>query len=219
MGYEDKDYITRMAKQAGEVLGGLLGKKDAEEILSFGEEQRASDTLEDAFTLRKTTKADIPEILMIFEGATNYLKEQGSPQWQDGHGPDESSILRDMAADFSYVLVQKNETIIGTAALVGGIDPVYEAIDGTWQGDQKYVSIHRVAVSQKTRSKGLGNLLLVKAIEKAKELGYYDIRIDTYPGNKPMLRLIDKLGFTYCGMVHFPFEHGERKAFQLLDIK
>lgn len=215
MGYEDKDYVTRMAKQAGEVLGGLLGKKDAEEILSFGEEKRASDTLEDAIILRKTVKADISEILVIFEDAKNYLKEQGSPQWQDGHGPTEDSILKDMAADASYVLVQ-NEAIIGTIALVGGVDSVYEAIEGEWQGDLDYVSLHRVAVSQRTRSKGLGKVLLEQSIEKAKELGYQDIRIDTYPANKPMLRLIDKVGFSYCGMVQFPFKHGERKAFQLL---
>ena len=95
-------------------------------------------------------------------------------------------------------------------------DPIYEAIDGKWQGNGPYVSLHHVAVSQNYRGKGLGKTLLTSAIQQAQLLGFEDIRIDTYPANQPMLTLINKLGFVYCGMICFPFEHGERKAFQLL---
>lgn len=108
------------------------------------------------------------------------------------------------------------DEIVGTVALISGEDPVYEAIEGQWQGKGPYVSLHHIAVSQKHRGIGLGKNLLSMAIQQAKALGYEDIRIDTYPANQPMLSLIEKCGFTYCGMIHFPFEHGERKAFQLV---
>ncbi|MCG4308133.1 GNAT family N-acetyltransferase, partial [Enterococcus lactis] len=41
-----------------------------------------------------------------------------------------------------------------------------------------------------------------------------DVRIDTYPANEPMEKTIYSAGFTYQGMIEFPFEHGERKAYQ-----
>lgn len=215
MGYEDEDFIVRQAKQMGELLGGILGKKDAEAILSFGNEAKSSDLKEQDFDFRLTTLEDVPDIGVIVNEAKQYLKEQGSPQWQDGHEPHEGVIREDIQKKASYVLTLKGE-IVGTAALIAEKDPVYEAIEGKWLGDGPYVSLHHVAVSQKYRGNGLGKTLLTASIKQSQALGFEDIRIDTYPANKPMLTLIDKLGFTYRGMIHFPFEHGERKAFQLI---
>ncbi|WP_251867014.1 GNAT family N-acetyltransferase [Enterococcus malodoratus] len=215
MGYEDEDFIVRQAKQMGELLGSSLGKKDTEAILSFGDEAKTSQPKETAFDFRLSTLADIPAIGLIIAEAKQYLKEQGSPQWQDGHEPHEAVIREDIQKKASYVLTLEDE-IVGTVALISGEDPVYEAIEGQWQGKGLYVSLHHIAVSQKHRGIGLGKNLLSMAIQQAKALGYEDIRIDTYPANQPMLSLIEKCGFTYCGMIHFPFEHGERKAFQLV---
>jgi len=215
MGYEDEDFIVRQAKQMGEVLGGILGKKDAEAILSFGDEAKTSEQNEPTFIFRPSTLADIPAIGIIINEAKQYLKEQGSPQWQDGHEPHEGVIREDIQKKASYVLTLEDE-VVGTIALIAENDPVYEAIEGEWQGEGPYVSLHHVAVSQKHRGIGLGKNLLTLAIKQAQALGYEDIRIDTYPANQPMLSLIEKCGFTYCGMVYFPFEHGERKAFQLI---
>ena len=215
MGYEDEDFIVRQAKQMGEVLGGILGKKDAEAILSFGDEAKTSEQNEPTFIFRPSTLADIPAIGIIINEAKQYLKEQGSPQWQDGHEPHEGVIREDIQKKASYVLTLEDE-VVGTIALIAENDPVYEAIEGEWQGEGPYVSLHHVAVSQKHRGIGLGKNLLMLAIKQAQALGYEDIRIDTYPANQPMLSLIEKCGFAYCGMVYFPFEHGERKAFQLI---
>ena len=215
MGYEDEDFIVRQAKQMGEVLGGILGKKDAEAILSFGDEAKTSEQNEPTFIFRPSTIADIPAIGIIINEAKQYLKDQGAPQWQDGHEPHEGVIREDIQKKASYVLTLEDE-VVGTIALIAENDPVYEAIEGNWQGEGPYVSLHHVAVSQKHRGIGLGKNLLTLAIKQAQALGYEDIRIDTYPANQPMLSLIEKCGFTYCGMVYFPFEHGERKAFQLI---
>lgn len=214
MGYEDEDFIVRQAKQMGELLGGIIGKKDADAILSFGEEARKTELEEAKFVFRPSTLADIPAIGVIINEAKEYLKKQGSPQWQNGHEPHETVIREDIRKKASYVLTLEEE-IVGTIALIAETDPVYEAIEGTWQGEGPYISLHHVAISQKHRGIGLGKSLLNLAIKQSQVLGYDDIRIDTYPANQPMLRLIEKSGFTYRGMIHFPFEHGERKAFQL----
>lgn len=215
MGYEDEDFIVRQAKQMGELLGGIVGKKDAETILAFGNEAKTSELKEEAFDFRLSTIEDVPEICVIVNQAKKYLKEQGSPQWQNGHEPHAAVIREDIKKKASYVLTLNGE-IVGTVALIAEKDPIYEAIDGKWQGNGPYVSLHHVAVSQNYRGKGLGKTLLTSAIQQAQLLGFEDIRIDTYPANQPMLTLINKLGFVYCGMICFPFKHGERKAFQLL---
>ena|GEM_PF-238643 len=214
VGYEDEDFVIKQAKQIGDILGGNLGKRDTEEILSFGNEAQVTDIKETKFDFRPSTLADIPAIGIIINEAKQYLKEQGSPQWQDGHEPNETVIREDIRKKASYVLTLENE-IVGTVALIADKDPVYEAIEGEWQGDGPYVSLHHVAVSQNYRGIGLGKNLLALTIKQAQVLGYEDIRIDTYPANQPMLSLIEKSGFSYCGMIHFPFVHGERKAFQL----
>lgn len=215
MGYEEEDFIVRQAKQMGELLGGIVGKKDAETILAIGNEAKTSELKEEAFDFRLSTIEDVPAIGVIVNQAKKYLKEQGSPQWQDGHEPHAAVIREDIKKKASYVLTLNGE-IVGTVALIAEKDPIYEAIDGKWQGNGPYVSLHHVAVSQNYRGKGLGKTLLTSAIQQAQLLGFEDIRIDTYPANQPMLTLINKLGFVYCGMICFPFEHGERKAFQLL---
>lgn len=215
MGYEDEDFIIRQAKQMGELLGGIIGKEDAEAILSFGDQAKISEPKETEFDFRLSTLEDISAIGVIINEAKQYLKEQGSPQWQNGHEPHEAVIRKDISKKASYVLTLKGE-IVGTIALIAEKDPSYEAIEGKWQGTGPYVALHHAAISQTHRSRGLGKHLLSLAINQAKTLGYKDIRIDTYPANQPMLHLIEKLGFTYCGMIYFPFEHGERKAFQLI---
>ncbi|WP_379945507.1 GNAT family N-acetyltransferase [Enterococcus devriesei] len=215
MGYEDEDFIVRQAKQMGELLAGFLGKEDAEAILSFGDEAKSGEMEDAQWNFRRSTPADIPEINQIIQAAKEYLKQQGSPQWQNGREPHEAVIRQDISKAASYVLTM-NEEIVGTVALIADKDPVYEAIEGQWLHKGPYVALHHVAVSQKYRGGGLGKAVLQAAIHQAQVLGYEDIRIDTYPANQPMLGLIEKLGFKYCGMVHFPFEHGERKAFQLI---
>jgi len=76
MGYEDEDFIVRQAKQTGEILGGILGKKDAETILTFGNEAKTSDLKEQDFDFRLSTYEDIPDIGTIINQAKQYLKDQ-----------------------------------------------------------------------------------------------------------------------------------------------
>ena len=217
MGYEDEDFIVRQAKQMGELLGGFLGKKDTEAIMSFGEEAQTEEPKEREpdFAFRLSNESDIATIGVIVNEAKNYLKEQGSPQWQNGHEPHAAVIREDIKKTVSYVLT-RNEEIVGTVALIAEIDPVYEAIEGAWKQAGPYVALHHVSVSQKYRGAGLGEKTLRAAINQAEELGFQDIRIDTYPANQPMLGLIDKLGFEYCGMIYFPYEDGQSQQFQII---
>ncbi|MGG5323464.1 hypothetical protein IGJ83_001570 [Enterococcus pernyi] len=165
--------------------------------------------------LRKTTLDDLPGVLQIIDQAAAYLAEQGLPQWQGDQKPSKERFIEDIERQESFVLIDE-EDIVGTAALVAGIDPVYTAIAGNWEGREPYLSIHRVALDQNVRGKRLGKQLLDYLLTVATCQGIKDVRIDTFPTNHPMEKTIYSAGFHYCGMIEFPFPHGERKAYQKL---
>ncbi|MGM0124311.1 hypothetical protein IGI37_001688 [Enterococcus sp. AZ194] len=167
--------------------------------------------------IRKSEKKDCEAIMRIIEQATKFLGEQGSPQWQNGYGPTQKMILKDIEKDESYVLLA-DQKIVGTAALVSGVDPVYTAIkEGAWkESNTTYLSIHRVAIDGNIRGKGLAKQLLSLLISEAIEKGIRDIRIDTFPENTLMEKAIFSSGFAYQGEIEFPIPHGERKAYQFI---
>ncbi|MBM7709633.1 GNAT family N-acetyltransferase [Enterococcus lemanii] len=167
--------------------------------------------------LRQATKEDLPIIMTIIQEGIDALKEQQSPQWQDGFGPNQEKMEKDIETNACYVLVDGQDEVIATASLIQGIDPVYTAIeDGHWLGLNSYIAIHRVAIAKGQRGKKRASLLLDLLISQAKELGYHDIRIDTHRLNLPMQKAILSSGFSYRGLVHFPIPNGERLAYQII---
>ncbi|WP_336514592.1 GNAT family N-acetyltransferase [Pollutibacter soli] len=158
-------------------------------------------------------KADIAErsiIWNILQQAIEQRRLDGSEQWQQGY-PNEQTVDDDIANGHGYVLIYEN-SIIAYAAIIFGIEQAYEEIEGKWLSNQDYVVIHRVAVSDSLKGKGIATLLFKKIEELSIEHGVYSIKVDTNFDNVPMLKIMDKLGYTYCGEVFF---HGApRKAYE-----
>lgn len=170
------------------------------------------------YYIRKATDKDLPEILDIIRQGQVFLKKQGSTQWQTDSAPQLVDIKKDIADGEGYVFIYEEKTC-GYTSLVSGIDPVYTAIsEGQWEkGANEYVSVHRVAISETIRGKGLGKIFMRLMIDKARERGYKDIRIDTHRQNVIMQKIIADAGFKYCGIVEFTFFDGKRSAYQILD--
>lgn len=166
---------------------------------------------------RKATMEDSAAIMRVLNDGIAYLKAQGSPQWQDGHGPTLEIVKHDIEQDYAHVLIYSGK-VVGYGALVPGPEQAYEDItEGNWEGrSDKYVAIHRIAVDMNIRGQGLSKILFHDLIVLARHMDYTDLRVDTYPKNEIMQKVILNAGFEYRGMIHFEFEHGERKAYQLL---
>ena len=165
---------------------------------------------------RKATLSDLPEMMVLFEMGIQSLKKQGSPQWQDGYGPNHEKIAEDIKNQESYVLLYDGQ-MAASSALVKGVDPVYTAITGKgWIGEGPYASIHRVVVSDHFRGKQLSAHLLKALEEEALAIGIHDLRIDTYQANLGMQKIIAGCGYQFCGQIVFPIPHGERLAYQKL---
>jgi len=160
--------------------------------------------------LRKATSSEIPVIWEILQQAIARRKEDGSQQWQDGY-PNEQSIHQDLDSGSAYVLTD-NDRIIAYAAVIFGVEPAYNDIQGKWLTSGEYVVVHRVATSNEVVGKGIATHLFQLIEKLALDSKIYSIKVDTNFDNLAMLRILTKLDYIYCGEVFF--RGSARKAFE-----
>ena len=160
----------------------------------------------DDILIRQTTEEDIPNIMEIFTKARKFMEATGNPhQWAENY-PSEQLVKEDISSGDSFVCLRNNR-IVATFVLRGGIDPTYNVIyKGAWQNDEPYATIHRIASSGEV--KGILNLAMQFA-----QTSYQNIRIDTHRENTVMQKAIAKEGFKYCGIIHC-WNGEERLAYQ-----
>ena len=166
--------------------------------------------IEEAFHFRNAVISDTEPIWQILQQAIERRKKDGSNQWQDGY-PNLETVENDIKRNFGFVLESGNQ-IMAYAALIYEAERAYEVIDGKWLSTGKYAVVHRVAVSDKIAGKGIATQVF-KEIEKmviSKKI--FSIKVDTNFDNIPLLKILTKLNYTYCGEVYF--RGSARKAFE-----
>ena len=148
------------------------------------------------------------EILSIYDSARVFMRESGNPNQWAGKYPDEDTVLRDIENEKLYVCTENND-ILAVFFYTVGIDPTYLKIyDGKWVNDKPYGVIHRIAVSNKARGKGVAKVCFDFAYDKCG-----NVRIDTHRDNIPMQRALEKNGFPRCGIIYLA-NGDERIAYQ-----
>lgn len=160
--------------------------------------------------LRKANLSEVPQIWEIIQDAIEQRRLEGSKQWQDGY-PNELSIENDINNGYGYVLTE-NESILCYAAIIFDIEPAYEEIEGKWLTDGDYAVVHRVAVSKLAKGKGIATKLFESIEGLCVSQNIYSIKVDTNFDNVPMLKILDRLKYTYCGEVYF--RGAARKAYE-----
>ncbi len=164
--------------------------------------------------LRKSAVEDLEGISSIVEQAKRYLREQGSSQWQDGY-PNEETLMGDIDEGESYVVEQESGEVCATFVLSFKGEPAYNVIDGgewlTPEGS-KYGVVHRVAIDDKVRGRGIGELIFREVEPIALVNGAKSIKVDTHRLNKPMQRILEKMGYEYCGIIYF--QDGDKLAYE-----
>ncbi len=173
--------------------------------------------------LHLATLNDVPAIWEILQQAIEQRRLDGSDQWQNGY-PNPETVVDDIKSGYGYVLENDSFfvsgfltktpriSVIAYAAIIFGVEPAYNDIQGKWLTHGEYVVIHRVATSNTVKGKGVATKLFQMIEELSRERKVYSIKVDTNFDNVPMLKIMDRLGYTYCGEVFF---HGApRKAFE-----
>ncbi len=151
--------------------------------------------------LRKAILSELPDIWIILQQAIAQRKRDGSEQWQNGY-PNEQVVGDDITNGYGYVVEDNNE-IIAYAAIIFGIEPAYEEIEGKWLTNGDYVVVHRVATSDKVKGKGVATRLFELIEKLCIERQVNSIKVDTNFDNAPMLKIMDRLHYTYCGQIYF----------------
>lgn len=162
--------------------------------------------------IRKTTGADLPQMLAIYERARERMRQTGNPrQWGD-HWPPEALLREDVACGRSYACVDDGQPalVLGTFCYTFGphAEPSYDRIEGAWEGRETYGVVHRLAVG--TSGRGVGTLCLRWALAQC-----HNLRIDTHPDNKVMQHTLEGMGFAYRGIVHVVEDDDPRYAYEL----
>ena len=87
-----------------------------------------------------------------------------------------------------------------------GDEPTYHEIDGAWQNDAPYGVVHRIGSDGAVP--GIGQFCLDWCFDRCGNL-----RIDTHRDNAPMRHVLEKQGFSYCGVIIID-DGSERVAYQ-----
>ncbi|HEY8445175.1 MAG TPA: GNAT family N-acetyltransferase [Bacilli bacterium] len=152
--------------------------------------------------IRLATNEDLNGILEIVQDAINLLKQNNVNQWQNGY-PNRDVFIKDIENQTLYVLCD-NSIIVGFCNISPLPDPSYKVIyEGSWLTDvEEYVVIHRLAVRKENYHCNCARTLIEFAYKIAKENHKISIRVDTHHDNIPMNRLLQKMGFIKCGIIH-----------------
>ncbi len=159
--------------------------------------------------IRKTTPEDLPRLLEIYESARSFMAKSGNPAQWGNAWPPTSLLERDIQSGHSYACLH-DRRVVGTFFFNFGkdIEPTYAVIiDGKWQNDGPYGVIHRLAGDGSV--KGIGAYCINWCYEQCCHL-----RVDTHPDNQVMQRLLTKLGFKRCGIIHVMQDNMPRIAFE-----
>jgi GNAT superfamily N-acetyltransferase len=168
------------------------------------------NNIQNQFILRKAQPNEVPIIWNILQDAIEQRKQDGSRQWQDGY-PNEFTVKDDIEKGVGYVLVE-NKLILAYAAIIFDKEPAYEVIEGKWLTNGDYAVVHRVATSKLAKGKGVATKFFQMMEDLCIDKNVFSIKVDTNFDNIPMLKILDKLTYTYCGEVYF--RGAARKAYE-----
>ncbi|MGU8237458.1 GNAT family N-acetyltransferase [Clostridium perfringens] len=161
---------------------------------------------------RQAKISDLDQIVEIIELSKKYLKETKVDQWQDGY-PAKEDLRRDIENRNSYVLTNKDEIVATTVISLDGESTYNSIFNGEWITNEDYIVMHRVAVHDKYKGKGIFKELIKEAESLALNKGISSIKIDTHRDNISMQRAVVKNDFKRCGIIYLE-DGSERIAFE-----
>jgi GNAT superfamily N-acetyltransferase len=138
------------------------------------------------------------------------MRRMNSRQWQDGY-PAKENVTADIENGYAYVLCRKEEVIAYGAVIFDG-EPAYNDIRGKWLTNQPYVVVHRLAVADEVKRKGIGMLFMQEVEELSLQQGIHSFKVDTNFDNVYMHKILYALDFTYCGENFY--NQGVRRAYE-----
>ena len=145
--------------------------------------------------IRHAKKSEIDRLLEIYESAKHFMHTNGNPNQWNGAYPDSEVIGTDIEKKQLYVAEDESGYIYACFALIGGNDPTYDYIEGAWQSDTPYGTIHRIAGDGTRRG------VFAECTSFARTM-FNHLRVDTHEDNVPMQNAVKRDGFKYAGVIY-----------------
>ena len=145
--------------------------------------------------IRLANISEIDRLLEIYESAKHFMHTHGNPNQWNGTYPDKDTLLADVNLNHLYVAEDDSGHIYACFALIGGDDPTYNYIEGEWQSETPYGTIHRIAGDGTRR----GVFAECASFARTK---YSHLRVDTHEDNIPMQNAVKRDGFKYAGVIY-----------------
>lgn len=167
-------------------------------------------------TFRKAVPDDLPGMLALVGQARAYIATLGIDQWQDGY-PSEDILAEDIQLGRIYVY-DDDGAIASITVMTEQPEPIYDTLEGEWQSNEPYLTIHRMALDDAHRHGGLAAKIVEQAVSMAKSMRLSAVRADTHRGNAVMRRFLEKSGFSERGIVTYEMKAGDplRVAYERL---
>lgn len=172
---------------------------------------KKKDMIWNPFTFRPGTLDDVDRIWEIILQAKEQMRRLGSRQWQEGY-PTRQDIVSDVEREFAYVLCERGRIVAYGAVSEEGEEAYYHLTEGEWQNDDLYILVHRLAVADEAKGRGMATRFMREVEKMGRKDSLFQFKVDTNFDNHYMISLLEKLGFEYRGKVRY--EHGERLAYE-----
>ena len=157
--------------------------------------------------IRKAGAGDLKAIMDVIRAAKGIMRASGNREQWAGAYPGPDVIGDDIAKGSGHVVLDGGATV-GYFAFIPSPEPTYARIyGGSWLDDGRpYHVLHRIASLPESRGV-LGSILEFCSSTEG------TLRIDTHRDNAIMQHLLERHGFTYCGVIHLA-DGAERLAYQ-----
>lgn len=160
---------------------------------------------------------DLNELMDIYDLARVRMVNEGNLTQWDNREVFKTEIIDYINKKILYKVIE-NDEIVGYFAYIYDIEHAYDVIDGKWLNQDKYITIHKIA--SKYNNKGIGGFIIKYVIDRCKNEGIYNIKIDTHKNNLSMNKFLTNKGFINCGVISltldFNDEYSLRNAYQLV---
>lgn len=156
--------------------------------------------------IRKATKNDLNTIMDIYSSAREFMRLNGNEtQWGSTYPP--LKLVEECIDEKMYVCTENGAIVCVFYFAIENDSSYNQIFNGTWLNDKPYGVVHRIASTRTV--KGAARFCLNWALEQCNNL-----KIDTHENNLPMQKLLESLGFKYCGIIHCDHTGDERLAYQ-----
>lgn len=149
--------------------------------------------------MRIATFNDLDKIYKIVEKAKESLKNDGVDQWQKG-SPDRELLARQISRNRAYVY-EKDGQVIAYAYLSEDYEPTYASVRNMMKGENS-ITVHTFCIDSDFGKQGIATKFFGQIIDFARNEKRDAIEIDTHEDNFRMRGLIEKMGFSYMGIIY-----------------